>query len=690
MNFKNYLIRITIITILLKISLNRKTLYIPGVTLNTHLDSSLIQLPYEAPTLIINNLTQILGTSERIQNLTTFFRKYINSIGYLPPVEQSALIYSINERGENNSNIFDRDKYKEYMNTIIDNGEFKETRYQNVQRSLLEYAKKNQLRIPIGLGCLLKIGEQYGTKNDKENSQLLQSITNSIDTILEAQLNVIEKENEFILDMTEQLNQKKLILFNITWNDLNHLKENKEYNEKDLIDNVLNKIKYGSDFDVNSLIELMKARSSFNKILSKQSLLAITNFGLMEGCMQTGESNENAGISSYKGSPIRVKKKGEYVSHNYANGTRSDSKTQNGYNLNFGFGFGTQKVSGVEPYKNLIPYSAYKYIIGLKYISSLLNQDSLFLIPGKNLSDILNDVNKYDISDSFMPNKIISNFSYVNVSNIFNNYSKFISPYKNDENEVYSISCDNINTNCIIWNNGSINNLSINYTINASSGYLNFYSVMGIFSSNTFVASFGKNTQGKLLYEMYYNGYNVFSKESEFSETSNACFGVFYSGGKNDKDSCRNVFKEKCGNELDYRCKESGFYDIMTENPISNYDYPLDCQDQNSKECIGWVDQHIIGGGLVIKPSSLMSLSLLIQKYGNIEDNNKNVNIIGSKETSSSNDDFSFDIVDYNSISKNDLNVEMKKTVYYQVNFHKGIKVNFLVYFVFLILIGVL
>ena len=82
-----------------------------------------------------------------------------------------------------------------------------------------------------------------------------------------------------------------------------------------------------------------------------------------------------------------------------------------------------------------------------------------------------------------------------------------------------------------------------------------------------------------------------------------------------------------------------------------------------------------------------MSLSLLIQKYGNIEDNNKNVNIIGSKETS---DDFNFDIVDYNSISKNDLNVEMKKTVYYQVNFHKGIKVNFLVYFVFLILIGVL
>ena len=208
MNFKNYIIRITIITILLKISLNRKTLYIPGVSLNIHLDSSLIELPYEAPTLITNNVSQIKENSDYINNVTKFINNFINVIGYLPPVEQAALIYSINNETEGTT-IFNKTKYIEYMNTTIDNGEFKETRYQNVQRSLLEYAKKNQLRIPIGLGCLMKISEQYGTKNDKENSELLQSITNSIDTILEAQLNVIEKEKEFILDMTEQLNQKK-------------------------------------------------------------------------------------------------------------------------------------------------------------------------------------------------------------------------------------------------------------------------------------------------------------------------------------------------------------------------------------------------------------------------------------------------------------------------------------------------
>ena len=688
MNFKNYIIRITIITILLKISLNRKTLYIPGVTLNTHLDSSLIELPYEAPTLIINDLTQITENSNSgyRNKVSSFIEKYINVIGYLPPVEQSALIYSINDENENET-IFNKSKYIEYMNTTIDNGEFKETRYQKVQRNLLEYAKKNQLRIPIGLGCLIKIAEQYGTKNDKENSELLQSITNSIDTILEAQLNVIEKENDFILDMTEQLNQKKMLLISLKQADLDNILNNNHISNAPLIDNILNQIKYGSDFDVNSLIELMKAKSSFNKILSKQSLLAIANIGLMEGCMQTGESNINAGISSYKGSPIRIKKKGEYVSHNYANGTRSDSKTQNGYKLNFGFGFGTQKIPGIQPYKNLIPYSAYKYVNNLKYVASLMNSDSQYLIHSKNLSDIINDVTKYDNSASFMPNKIISNFD--NPNNISRNYSSFISPYNEGENEVYSISCDNIGENCKIWKNGFIYN-DVNYTINASSGYVNFYSVMGIYSTNTFTASYGKNMQGQLLYEMHYNGYNVFSKQSEFAETSNACFGVFYSGGKNDKDTCRNVFKESCGNELDYRCKESGFYDIMTENPVSNYDIPLDCQDQNSNECLAWVDKHIIGGGIVIKPSALMSLSLLIQKYGNIEDTSINTGIIGNIPYGNEND-INFDNVEFDSVSKNDLNVEMKKTVYYQVNFSKGIKVYFWVYFfVFLGLIGVL
>ena len=73
MNFKHNLMRIIIITILLKITLNRKTLYIPGVTLNTHLDSSLTELPFEAPTLIISNLAQINGSSEYMTNIKKLF-----------------------------------------------------------------------------------------------------------------------------------------------------------------------------------------------------------------------------------------------------------------------------------------------------------------------------------------------------------------------------------------------------------------------------------------------------------------------------------------------------------------------------------------------------------------------------------------------------------------------------------------
>ena len=108
--------------------------------------------------------------------------------------------------------------------------------------------------------------------------------------------------------MTQQLNQKKKLLFDLKQSELSDIINNNNLNHN-LIDNILNQIKYGNEFDVNSLIELMKAKSSFNKILSKQSLLIQVNIGLLDGCMQTGKSNENAGISSYEGSPIRVKKK---------------------------------------------------------------------------------------------------------------------------------------------------------------------------------------------------------------------------------------------------------------------------------------------------------------------------------------------------------------------------------------------
>ncbi len=661
--------KIIIILIFLTLKMTcRKTLYIPGVTLNTHLDQSLTELPFESPTLIVNDLSSLNLNipSERITQVNSFFHKFNNIIGYLPPIEQTALIYSINSNP--NGLVFDIEKYNSFMNERI--GENKLSRFQIVQNSLLDYAKKNQLRIPIGLGCIQKVAEEYGTKNPKENNELLESITNSIDKILNAQINLIEKENIFILDFLEQLHQKKSVFFEIKYSDLENILDDEEINNLSL-DPQLKMIKYSNDFDVNSLLEYMKERNKFNKILSKESLLSQANLALMEGCMYTGENNEDAGISSYSGTPDRIKKRGEFVSHNLANGTRFDSRTQNNYFLNFGFGFGTQRKSGISPYKNLIPYKSYQYINQLSTLATNMNtQNSSFITIALNISNIINNINQYDKQMNYL----IDDVSNSHISSGIN-YDIYISPSLNQgESKAWSIDCDSNGCRNFSTNESVFENLTMEL-----SGYSEYHLVFGEYMSQTFYVSYAVNSNDELIYEIYYNGRNVFSKEKEFSETSNSCFGVFFSGGKNDKDTCRNVLKEECGNEIDYRCKESGFYDIMTENPISLFDYPLDCEDPTSNKCIEWVDRHIIGGGIVLKPSSLMSLSLLIQKFGTIEDSNLK-DVTGGNYSS----DMYFEKGNYHVLGKSDLNVALKKTVFYQVNSFRKIKVfwSLIIFFV--------
>ena len=123
----------------------------------------------------------------------------------------------------------------------------------------------------------------------------------------------------------------------------------------------------------------------------------------------------------------------------------------------------------------------------------------------------------------------------------------------------------------------------------------------------------------KKVYSFIYNGEEL---ETIFYQTIQSCFGVFSSGGYNDKEACRDIIKEKCGTELDYKCKKSGLYDYINSNPVSNY-LPNECSDDNNNEkCFEWIKKHFLLGSIAIKPSSLLSFSLLQQS--NIENNNLN------------------------------------------------------------------
>ena len=530
---------------------NRKTLYIPGVTINTRMDSTLIELPYESPSLIPgwSNLQNIYSDKdgEILTKITNFVEYWGDTIGYLPPAIQYALIKSISDEilsGEKNAPIFDYNKFIKLMSEKV--GDNNEIRIKLIWDSLFNYVKKEQERIPLGLGCLEKVAEQYGTKN-RRNAELLQSVTKSISDIIDKQVELINAEYDFIYNVGKILNNRLKYLFYFTIDNFNVFDSNSNINK--FIDIQHKRFNFYNSDDIKSdLLNVFKIKNEFNKILAKNSLLAQANIGQMEGCVEDKKNNENAGVSSYQGNSTLMKKRGEYVAHSKANGTRSDRKTQNGYLLNFGFGLGRELIPGQNPHKNLIPYKYYQYVEELKRLSILMNHDSEFITPAEELSKILNDVTRYDEVEEGLIKNIFFN---TEIKDDINNwYDTFSSPNTDLDSIVFFIQYSNSFYTISKYGDVSTINLSNNGG-ELDSDYLSFKGVIGIYNKNTFIVSYAVNSYGITVYEISLNGNKVLNNDNELiSKTLNACFGVIYSGGKNDKDVCRNVFKETCGNEL--------------------------------------------------------------------------------------------------------------------------------------------
>ena len=670
--FQNFLKTFQILLILSNIRQIsfKKQLFIPGVTVSNRMDSSLTELGFESPSLIGGwyNLQNIYPglDGDYLTKITTFVSIWEDTIGYLPPAIQFSLIRSINANN-NNETIFNKNHFIKLMKEEVgDNGE---VRIKLIYDSLFNYVKKINERIPIGLGCLQKVAEQYGTKN-KRNAALLEAVTKGISEIIEKQTEVINQEYEFIYQVGNILNQRLKYLFNFTVHDFNLEKDN---NNRNKLINIQNKtFQFSKKDDItSSLMKLFKVKKEFNMVLAKNTLLAQANIGQMEGCVEDKEINEDAGISSYLGSPVQMKKRGEYVAHNFANGTRSDGKTQNGYSLNFGFGLGKELIPGTTPHKNLIPYKYYENIQKLKSISNDMIKDDSFMIPSQELSKILNDVTRYDsnepgLTENLFPNETKMFYSKI-PNNELNNFSIVVSYSNSKYKKEFFRDIESTEENEEPEEKEKEGTLD--YSI--------YKGIFGIFNKDWFIVTYAKKSDGTLVYEMSLNGHEIKNPEDLFGETLNACFGVIYSGGKNDKDTCRNAFKKKCGNELDYRCKESGLYDILTENPIPKNDFPKDCSDLFNDSCFAWVNKHILGGGLIIRPSIFSSLSLILQRYSN--KNDEFYDNILSNETNDDEPELAelMKYIEKPFVDINDLNVAMKKTVFYQVNHSLYLNRNF-------------
>ena len=206
------------------------------------------------------------------------------------------------------------------------------TRYGAIKKALFEFVKQNERRTTVGLGCLIKVAENYGAKN-LENYELLKSVKNNLKLIYEEHSKMLEKEFEFINDITNQLEKKKIEIYN---ENITECIANNNYNE------CITYFKM-TKLDLTSFKEFAEAKNKFNLVLHKNALLAQINIGIMIGC--NGGINTDSGLSSYRG--VGINENNETI--DLRNGSRRDGLTQNGYNLSFGFGFGNSRYDNMEP-----------------------------------------------------------------------------------------------------------------------------------------------------------------------------------------------------------------------------------------------------------------------------------------------------------------------------------------------------
>ena len=95
------------------------------------------------------------------------------------------------------------------------------------------------------------------------------------------------------------------------------------------------------------------------------------------------------------------------------------------------------------------------------------------------------------------------------------------------------------------------------------------------------------------------------------------CMSVFISGGKEDKDLCRYTMNQQCGIEVDYKCKQSGLFDFLNENPVSLpikdvLKYP---NDENKMKYLEWVNHVLFKGTVAVSPSAMRGYALEEQRF---------------------------------------------------------------------------
>ena len=504
-----------------------------------------------------------------------------NVIGYLPFNEQIALMKSI--QGTSEPNLFDYSKYERYIKTgsIFD----------AQAKAIGDYIAQQEKTLSYGIGCLKAVSNKYASKSEY-NQQMQSVIYNSIDNILNAQSLNNQCQAEFLTALQTISIKKRAYLFSIQ-KASNKIQQNPDIFEyKDDAPSIL----------IDAYKKFAFCQNVYTNILATSSMKAEIALANMDDCKDYDNPNNNAGNSSdvYDNPSIEYRKNDKQKGINNGNLVRSDQKTFNGYLLNHGFNLGKAT------------YNNNYYTISSEYntlIENVLNDFS----DNKYVQTVIGIIG--NIKDQLFDYKPFSGLveNYIDILFDTTDISDFINDYKNGctSKKSYSISCPNSST-CKFPTETTLKTFK-NKNLQFTSFEL--YGQCSTTPGKMTVVAKAEHPLLGNVFDIQYNGERVGAKTIS---TIQACMASFSSGGSNDKDACRDVITKKCGMNIDYQCKKSGFYDYINANPNS-VPLPPQCSlpTSSNDDCFEWIETYFFAGHFVVKPSAFVGYNLYLSTASN-------------------------------------------------------------------------
>ena len=555
----------------------------PSNSVNTKNSEIFSYLPNEFPKLSAMYTIYSPSQQKALQSLEKI-------IGYLPLADQRLLFSSLNSFSPSNP-VFDYSKYSSTSNQI----------FQNEKDALVEYINQNAKRLPKGLSCLIKVVNTF-SHDSFEDKELLNSIYTNIDNVIKAQENTATCQINFMNALFNVgLQRRQYLMEKVYYGNNDGLKPNSElltdekndyYNVKYPLDGLTPTPTIISEFK-----EFASCQQYYNHEITRNIIESEISISQLKKCFNENEYNPDAGKSSDKVviSSINYHKK-KVIGINEGNGTRSDQRTQTNHTLNYGFNLGKTSLA-----LNAKKQITHKYTINAEW-NTIINEIKPSLLTGIESK----------IPFSNLHNLLITNGN----PTVTSTTTLTMCIQASEEQPTIPTECSTLTITFslpILIASHSVSTPNISFK--SRNGKTLLYSEATI--------------DGKVYYDIYYNGKSI---GQEYSETSTACISSFGSGGKNDKDACRDVMKTKCGNEIDFRCKQSNLYDLLNEIPIASYSIPPACLgyvlsaiDPNISEqdaCLKWIYDNFMLGVIIPKPSQFITYGLTAQSDANdyIED----------------------------------------------------------------------